>query len=50
MDKDWEIISCYTRQQAIEDGVLVDVTEQAKQIGFKVNTCVTDHLIGDNYS
>jgi len=44
MDKDWEIISCYTRQQAIEDGVLIDVTEEAKRIGFKVNTCVTDNL------
>jgi len=47
MDKDWLIISCYTREQAIEDGVLIDVTEEAKRIGFKVNTCVTDHLYAE---
>jgi len=38
MDQDWNIIFSYTRRQAIEDGVLIDVTEQAKQMGFKV-TC-----------
>ena len=47
MDQDWNVIFSYTREQAIEDGVLIDVTEQAAQIGFKVNTCVTDHLYGD---
>lgn len=44
---DWNLIYSYTRAQAIEDGVLIDVSEQAKAIGFKVNTCVTDHLYGD---
>ena len=47
MAEDWNIIFSYTRKQAIEDGVLIDVTEQAAEIGFKVNTCVTDHLYGD---
>ena len=47
MDEEWNIIISYTRKQAIEDGVLIDVTEQAKQMGFKVNTVVTDHLFGD---
>ena len=30
-----EVIFSYSRQQAIEDGVLVDVTEMAKEAGFK---------------
>lgn len=40
----WNLIYSYTRAQAIEDGVLVDVTAQAAQLGFKVHTVVTDHL------
>lgn len=43
-DNNWNLIYAYTRSQAIEDGVLVDVTEQAKAIGFKLHTVVTDHL------
>ncbi|MBG7602733.1 MAG: hypothetical protein IZT60_09340, partial [Gammaproteobacteria bacterium] len=34
-------IYVYTREQAIDDGVLVDVTDVAKEAGFKLNTCVT---------
>jgi type I site-specific restriction endonuclease len=30
-----EIIYSYTRKQAIADGVLIDVTELAKEAGFK---------------
>ena len=41
---DWNLIYSYTRAQAIEDGVLIDVTEKAKGIGFKVHTVVTDNL------
>jgi hypothetical protein len=41
---DWPIIFSYTRAQAIADGVLVDVTAQAAEVGFKVHTVVTDHL------
>lgn len=37
-----EVISMYTRQQAIEDGVLVDVTELSKKAGFRFHTVVTD--------
>ena len=43
-DNNWNLIYAYTRAQAIEDGVLIDVTEQAKAIGFKLHTVVTDHL------
>ena len=34
-------ISVYTRQQAIDDGVLVDVTEWANEAGFKLSAVVT---------
>ena len=44
---DWPIIFSYTRAQAIADGVLIDVTAQAAEVGFKVHTVVTDHLYGD---
>ena len=43
-DKDWNLIYSYTRQQAIEDGVLIDVTDAAKGVGFKVHTVVTATL------
>ena len=36
-----DIISTYTRAEAIEDGVLIDVTETAKEAGIKVPTAVT---------
>lgn len=41
---DWPIIFSYTRAQAIADGVLIDVTARAAEVGFKVPTVVTDHL------
>ena len=37
-------IYAYTRAQAIEDGVLVDVTETAKEIGFKLPVAITEAL------
>ena len=36
-----EPISIYTRAQAIEDGVLVDVSESAREAGFKFPVAVT---------
>jgi hypothetical protein len=41
---DAEIIHSYSREQAIEDGVLVDVTPVAEQAGFKVPVALTDTL------
>jgi hypothetical protein len=35
------VIFAYTRKRAIADGVLVDVTETAKEAGFKVPVAVT---------
>ena len=41
MFEDFELIHSYTRKQAIEDGVLVDVSETAKEAGIKYPTAVT---------
>lgn len=38
------LVFSYTRAQAIEDGVLIDVTADAKAHGFKAHTVVTDNL------
>lgn len=39
--KDAEVISAYTRAQAIEDGVLVDLSDLAREAGFKFPLAVT---------
>ena len=36
-----EYVSVYTRQQAIEDGILVDVSETATEAGFRYPVAVT---------
>jgi len=38
------VIYSYTRTQAIADGVLVDVTEAAKEAGFKLPVAITEAL------
>ena len=43
-----EVIYAYTRAQAIEDGVLVDVTKTANEAGFKWPTAVT-RAVYDRY-
>ena len=35
------VLSTYTRAQAIEDGILVDVSETAREAGFKIPVAVT---------
>ncbi len=35
------VISVYTRAQAIEDGILVDVLETAREAGFRIPVAVT---------
>ena len=35
------VIYSYTRKQAIEDGVLIDVTETAREAGIKLPTALT---------
>jgi hypothetical protein len=44
MFNDSDVIFSYTRKQAIEDGVLIDVTETARQCGFKYPVAVTARL------
>jgi len=39
--KDAEIISTYTRAQAIDDGVLFDITGYAREAGFTVSVAIT---------
>jgi hypothetical protein len=39
-----EVIYAYTRAQAISDGMLVDVTQTAREAGFKHPTAVTAAL------
>jgi hypothetical protein len=36
-----DVIYCYTRKQAIEDGVLIDATEMAKEAGFNWPVALT---------
>lgn len=44
---DAEIIHSYSRAQGIEDGVLVDVTETAKEAGFRFPVAMTSALYFD---
>ena len=43
----WNMISAYSRAQAIADGVLVDITDVARECGFVLPCVVTSHLAGD---
>lgn len=39
--KDFQVIHAYTRREALADGVLVDVTDWAREAGFKFPVAVT---------
>lgn len=39
--EDAEIIHTYTRAQALEDGVLVDITKAARLVGFRIPAAMT---------
>ena len=41
-----EVIYSYTRAQAIDDGVLIDVSETAREAGFKYPVAVTAGVWG----
>jgi hypothetical protein len=41
---DAEVIHSYSREDAIRDGVLVDVSPMAEEAGFKVPVALTDSL------
>lgn len=40
------VIFSYTRKQAIEDGVLIDITRKARDFGFRVPVAITASLHG----
>jgi hypothetical protein len=42
--EDFTLIHSYSRQQAIEDGVLVDVSAEARETGIRLPTVLTDHV------
>ena len=44
---EWPVIYSYTRAQAIEDGVLVDVTERAREAGLRYPVAVTQAVWAD---
>jgi len=41
------VISCYSRAHAFADGVLVDVSELAGEVGYRWPVAFTDHLWHD---
>lgn len=43
----FDVISTYTRQQAIDDGVLIDVTETAREAGWRVPVALTAAVWSD---
>lgn len=44
---DAPVIFRYTREQALEDGVLIDLTEWAKETGFKIPVACTAAVWSD---
>lgn len=42
--EDMNLIYSYSRKEALEDGVLIDVSEIAKEAGFIIPTAVTSNL------
>jgi hypothetical protein len=47
MLKDTQLIYCYARADAIADGTLVDITESAREAGFRVPVALTRTVWGD---
>ena len=43
-EENTNLIYSYTRQQAIDDGVFIDVSDMAKEAGFSVPVAVTSNL------
>ncbi len=46
-DDEWDFVFTYTRAQALQDGVLLDVSERARQAGFRLPVAVTAALWQD---
>ena len=45
MFDDFELIYSYSRAQAIEDGVLIDITDVAKRSDFLLPTVISSNLL-----
>ena len=45
MFEGFEVISKYTRKEAIRDGFLIDLTQWSFEAGFKVHVCATSELV-----
>lgn len=43
----WEVVHSYTREQAIADGNLVDVTDRAKEAGWRIPVALTSAVYED---
>ena len=43
-EKQGNLIFSYSRKNALDDGVLIDITELAFECGFKLNTAINDRL------
>jgi len=43
----WEVISTYSRSDALADGLLTDVTEEAAKAGFKIPVALTSAAWAD---
>jgi hypothetical protein len=47
-DEEWEVIHAYSRANALADGMLIDVSERAKEMGIKPPTALT-RAVWDSY-
>lgn len=47
MSEEWEIIHTYSRADAIRDGVLIDVTSTAAELGYRVPVALTSAVYED---
>ena len=45
--KDWDFVFSYTREQAIGDGVLIDVGAPAREAGFRLPLALTHAVWAD---
>ena len=45
-DEEPVVISVYTRQNALDDGVLIDVTKEAREAGFAIPVAMTAESFG----
>lgn len=45
MTEEWVLVSSYSRKEAIDDGVLIDITTFASQRGFRLPTAITATLL-----